>query len=127
MLEPKRWWGVRCRKFEWSFRYRSAGTLETLPTNWKSTGHKVAEDWEKKPQADDVHVVNAVHIWKGAKVRMYLKTRDVLHSFFLPNLRIKQDALPGKTIPVYFDATEANVKWNADKKQFESVGKEKDW
>ena len=29
---------------------------------------------------------------------MYLKTQDVIHSFFLPNLRLKQDALPGKTI-----------------------------
>jgi len=60
-------------------------------------------------------------------VRMFLKTKDVLHSFFLPNLRIKQDALPGKTIPVFFDATEANVKWDSTKTKLESVGKDKDW
>ena len=33
---------------------------------------------------------------------MWLKTRDVIHSFFLPNVRVKQDALPGKTIPLWF-------------------------
>ena len=41
----------------------------------------------------------------GAKVRIYLKTRDVIHSFGLPNLRLMQDALPGKTIPMWFKAT----------------------
>ena len=35
---------------------------------------------------------------------IYLKSSDVLHSFFLPQLRIKQDAVPGLTIPVWFDA-----------------------
>ena len=34
---------------------------------------------------------------------IYLKSSDVLHSFFLPQMRIKQDAVPGLTIPVWFD------------------------
>lgn len=33
-----------------------------------------------------------------------LKSADVLHSFFLPNLRVKQDAVPGMKIPVWFRA-----------------------
>ena len=33
-----------------------------------------------------------------------LRSRDVLHSFFVPNLRLKQDAVPGMTIPVWFQA-----------------------
>ena len=32
-------------------------------------------------------VQNELHTWKGAKVRIYLKTQDVIHSFGLPNLR----------------------------------------
>jgi len=35
-----------------------------------------------------------------------LKSRDVLHSFFVPNFRLKQDAVPGMTIPVWFNAME---------------------
>ncbi len=31
-----------------------------------------------------------------------LKSMDVLHSFFLPNMRVKQDAVPGMKIPVWF-------------------------
>lgn len=34
-----------------------------------------------------------------------LKSRDVLHSFFVPQFRLKQDAVPGTTIPVWFEAT----------------------
>jgi cytochrome c oxidase subunit 2 len=34
---------------------------------------------------------------------------DVLHSFFLPNLRVKQDAVPGMKIPVWFKATETGT------------------
>ena len=36
---------------------------------------------------------------------VHLNTQDVLHSFFLPHVRVKQDALPGKTIPVWFTPT----------------------
>ncbi len=33
-----------------------------------------------------------------------LRSRDVIHSFFVPEFRLKQDALPGHTIPVWFNA-----------------------
>jgi len=39
-------------------------------------------------------------------VVLSLKSRDVLHAFFVPVFRLKQDALPGMTIPVWFNATE---------------------
>ena len=35
-------------------------------------------------------------------VLVQLKSEDVLHSFFLPNMRVKQDAVPGMRIPVWF-------------------------
>ena len=35
-----------------------------------------------------------------------LKSRDVLHSFFVPQFRLKQDAVPGMSIPVWFNATQ---------------------
>src|SRR5262249_48161074 len=52
-------------------------------------------------------VVNDLHFVKNKPALIYLKTSDVLHSFYLPQLRIKQDAVPGLTIPVWFDADEA--------------------
>jgi cytochrome c oxidase subunit 2 len=41
----------------------------------------------------------------GRKVIVKLQTRDVLHSFWLPNARLKQDLLPGRTIDQWFQIT----------------------
>lgn len=56
---------------------------------------------------DDLHLINDLHFVKDAPVLVHLKSKDVLHSFFLPQFRIKQDAVPGLTIPVWFDADTA--------------------
>jgi cytochrome c oxidase subunit 2 len=102
---------VVARQWEWRVRYPSAARMES----WKKDPGK-AQDFDRSPHLDDVHIVNEIHVWKGSKepneqhkVLVHLKTRDVLHSFFLPNLRLKQDALPGKTIPVWFAATQHNT------------------
>jgi cytochrome c oxidase subunit 2 len=39
------------------------------------------------------------------KVKFILRSRDVIHSFFVPYFRLKQDAVPGMAIPVWFQAT----------------------
>jgi cytochrome c oxidase subunit 2 len=61
---------------------------------------------------DDLVMVNDLHFVKsspGAErmALIYLKSADVLHSFYLPYMRIKQDAVPGLTIPVWFDCDRA--------------------
>jgi cytochrome c oxidase subunit 2 len=53
---------------------------------------------------DDLHTVNDLHFVKKTPAVIHLRSRDVIHSFFLPNMRIKQDAVPGLTIPVWFDS-----------------------
>ena len=54
---------------------------------------------------DDVTMDNDVHVPLGKTVRVLLKSRDVIHSFFVPNLRFKQDAVPGHEIPTWFKVT----------------------
>ena len=118
MPDPDQVLEVSARQFEWRFRYPTPELLDEMTSNWKGKGSKVAADWERVRNYDDIHVVNQVHTWKHAKVRMFLKTKEVLHSFFLPNLRIKQDAVPGKTIPVWYEPTEANRRWDDAKEQW---------
>jgi cytochrome c oxidase subunit 2 len=78
---------VTARQFQWIMRYPGPdGRLNT---------------------PDDVHLVNDLHFVKGRTALIYLKSQDVLHSFFLPQLRIKQDAVPGLAIPVWFDSDTA--------------------
>jgi cytochrome c oxidase subunit 2 len=112
---------VTARQWEWRVRYPSTQRMES----WKSKP-ETAQDFATNPHLDDVHLANEIHVWKGGKdpkdqhrVLVHLKTRDVLHSFFLPNLRLKQDALPGKTIPVWFAVTEHNAEPVEDPKTHE--------
>lgn len=55
--------------------------------------------------SDDFFTINQFHIPVNKKVRIDLSTKDVIHSFKLPELRVGQDAIPGMTIPIHFEAT----------------------
>lgn len=54
---------------------------------------------------DDVKFDNDLHVPVNKVVRIHLQSSDVIHSLFLPNLRLKQDAVPGRSILVWFEAT----------------------
>jgi cytochrome c oxidase subunit II len=121
---------VTGRQWEWRIRYPNAASRSQslVPRN--------PAFWAEFPEYDDVRDVNELHTWAGedangnkvANVKIYLKTNDVIHSFFLPNLRLKQDALPGKTIPMWFRATDSNCR--LDEKKGEWVldeGPDKMW
>jgi len=58
---------------------------------------------------DDVTVENEMHVPVNQVVRIDLTSKDVIHSFFVPNLRLKQDAVPGRIIHVWFEATETGT------------------
>jgi cytochrome c oxidase subunit 2 len=53
---------------------------------------------------DDLSTIGELHIPVNKKVVFFLDAKDVVHSFSIPVLRIKQDALPGRTIKGWFDA-----------------------
>jgi cytochrome c oxidase subunit 2 len=55
--------------------------------------------------ADDHQIDNDLHVPVNKVVHVHLKSKDVIHSFFLPNLRLKQDSVPGRDILVWFEAT----------------------
>ena len=50
-------------------------------------------------------MVGQMHVPVGKPVRIQLRSKDVIHSFFLPNFRLKQDAVPGMGIEVWFTPT----------------------
>jgi len=83
---------VTARQFEWRIRYPgfdAEGNLLPLMQD---------------PQPTDLYAVNDLHLPANAPVMINLKTEDVQHSFFLPELRVKQDAVPGLVIPIWFEA-----------------------
>lgn len=97
---------VTARQWEWRVRYPSPARME----DWRKSSGAAMNDVKHRltPKPDDIRLVNEVHAVKNQRMLIYLKTQDVLHSFFLPHMRLKQDALPGKTILVWFEPTDAN-------------------
>jgi cytochrome c oxidase subunit 2 len=56
--------------------------------------------------ADDIVTLNDIRVPKGVPVLFQIASADVIHSFYLPNLRIKQDAMPGMITRMWFVAKE---------------------
>jgi len=79
---------VTARQFEWRIRYPARGK-KLMPT----------------PQPDDIYTVNDLRVPSGLPVGISLRTDDVQHSFFVPEFRIKQDAVPKLVIPIWFEVT----------------------
>ena len=53
--------------------------------------------------------INELHVPAGRVVKLTLASQDVIHSFFLPAFRIKQDVVPGRFTTLWFEATEVGV------------------
>ena len=77
---------VIAKQFEWNITY--PGVDRVLGTD------------------DDFIVRNQFHFPSGEPVIVHLEAEDVIPSFFIPGLRVKQDAVPGMRISVWFDATQ---------------------
>lgn len=52
---------------------------------------------------DDITTINQLHLPVNKPVIIHLTSKDVIHSFALPIMRVKQDAIPGMSIPVWFE------------------------
>jgi len=66
----------------------------------------VGKQWMWKFQHPDGHrEINTLHIPTGQPIRLKLTSEDVIHSFYAPVFRLKQDAIPGRYTEVWFQAT----------------------
>jgi len=59
--------------------------------------------------ADDIITVDELRLRVGTKYHYKLESRDVLHSFSIPVFRLKQDAIPGRVITGWFEATKTGT------------------
>ncbi len=55
--------------------------------------------------ADDIALINELHVKVGTLYHYQLESKDVLHSFSVPVFRLKQDAIPGRVITGWFEPT----------------------
>src|SRR5213075_3343454 len=67
----------------------------------------VAKQWMWKLQhLEGPREINQLHVPVGRDVELIMTSQDVIHSFYVPAFRIKQDVLPGRYTTLWFHATE---------------------
>jgi cytochrome c oxidase subunit II len=80
---------ILAEQFAWNVRYPGPdGQLET---------------------SDDITAINQLHLPIGRTAQLSLRSKDVIHSFFVPEFRVKQDVVPGLTTKVWMDFTRTGM------------------
>ena len=79
---------------------------ERTPPRGASTVYVVAKQWMWKIQHEEgVREINQLHVPVGRDVKLLMTSQDVIHSFYVPAFRLKQDVLPGRYTTLWFKAT----------------------
>jgi cytochrome c oxidase subunit II len=98
---------VTGQQFAWNVRYPGKdgvlGKTDHLQASQDNPIGLVKDDPAAK---DDLPLLNQLYLPKDRPVRVQVRSMDVIHSFFLPNFRVKQDAMPGMTIDIWFTPKE---------------------
>ncbi len=115
---------VTAEQFAWNVRYagpdgvfgRTDINLIDVQTN------PLGVDREGDPSAkDDVTTLNQLYLPANRPIIVKLRSKDVIHSFGVPEFRVKQDAVPGLTIPIWFipDVTTAEMRTKTGNPEFQ--------
>jgi len=70
---------------------------------------------------DDVTTLNQLYLPVNTPIVIKLRSKDVIHSFGVPEFRVKQDAVPGFTIPIWFvpNVTTADMRTRLGNQEFQ--------
>jgi cytochrome c oxidase subunit 2 len=99
---------VTAEQFMWHFRYAGKdGSFGRTEPRLVSITNPLGIDVSDPASRDDIVSTNQLHLAEDVPVRLQLRAKDVIHSFFLPNLRVKQDVVPGMKIEIWFQPAES--------------------
>jgi cytochrome c oxidase subunit 2 len=83
---------------------------ERTPPRDASEVYVVAKQWMwKLEHVEGQREINELHVPVGRDVKLIMTSQDVIHSFYVPAFRIKQDVLPGRYTTAWFRATKPGV------------------
>jgi cytochrome c oxidase subunit 2 len=95
--------GIALTMFVWSARVYF--DMVTPPADAEEV-YVVGRQWMWKLQhPDGQREINELHVPVGRPMKLTLTSEDVIHSFFIPDFRVKQDAVPGRYTWAWFQAT----------------------
>jgi cytochrome c oxidase subunit II len=99
MLSQSIWWSIKGSVPDSDFQVHVTAKQFNWEVTYPGPDGQFGTD-------DDLTLENELHVPINTVVVVTLQSRDVIHSFFLPNLRLKQDAVPGREIRAWFEATQ---------------------
>ena len=83
---------------------------EAQPPDDSLEVYVVARQWMWKVEHPEGQTeIDELHVPVGRSVKLTMISQDVIHSFFVPAFRVKQDAVPGRSTQVFFEATKPGV------------------
>ncbi len=103
------------QQFQWNVHYPGPDGVfgRTHPSLVDDVLNSVGLDNDDPAGKDDITTLNQLHLPANTPIRIQLGSKDVIHSFFLPEFRVKQDAIPGMFIPVKFTPTLTTAEFRA--------------
>lgn len=112
-------------QFAWNIHYAGNDGIfgATRPDLVDPASNPVGLDPQDPMGDDDIVSVNWLHLPKDRPAILHISSKDVIHGFGVPELRVKQDAIPGLMSPMWFTPTittaemreirgEGNENWN---------------
>jgi cytochrome c oxidase subunit II len=90
-------------QFAWNVQYPGAdGKFGRTDIKLVSADNPLGLDRNDQDAKDDITTINQLNLPVDRPVLVHLMSKDVIHSFGLFEMRVKQDAVPGLSIPVWF-------------------------
>lgn len=97
---------VVAEQFAWNIHYPGAdGRFGRTDIRLVNPENPLGLDRNDAAAKDDVFTINQFNMPVGKPVIVHLSTKDVIHSFGLPQMRVKQDAIPGIVHNLWFTPT----------------------
>jgi cytochrome c oxidase subunit 2 len=114
---------VTGEQFAWNVRYAGPdGVFGKTDINLIDLqSNPLGVDRTDPAAKDDVTTVNQLYLPVNKPIIVRLRSKDVIHSFGVPEFRVKQDAVPGLTIPIWFipNVTTAEMRIRTGKPEFQ--------
>jgi cytochrome c oxidase subunit 2 len=101
---------IVAEQFAWNIHYPGPdGVFGRTDINLISAENPLGLDRSDPAAKDDIMTINQLNLPVNKPVIIHLTTKDVIHSLNLPLFRVKQDAIPGKSIPIWFQPTKTTA------------------
>jgi cytochrome c oxidase subunit II len=114
---------VTGEQFAWNIHYAGPDGKfgRTDITMIDSQSNPLGLDRADPAAKDDVTTLNQLYLPVNRPIIVRLRSKDVIHSFGVPEFRVKQDAVPGLTIPIWFipNVTTAEMRARTGKPEFQ--------